>query len=187
MTNKKSQDLLTTAIILATITLIVLFLLVAIFTGRLPFTEQGFCISNPDECVCNEWDYIDFPLPIQISNYCETAGLDLIKCIDNEIKEHKKDYRNECISYHRKTPQELEIDYCNENPEDGGRCICIERIKLESYEEELIEVILGIPCDKVSKEDYEICIQIGDFLLNKSNWKCIKARSKNECEKGNPD
>lgn len=104
-----------------------------------------------------------------------------------------------------KTPQELEIDYCNENPDDSERCFCEEwkkrkcliqanytlgklnwtiEVPFDNHCFEITETegktIVWIRGETIGVEPYEISIK-------KINLYCIKVRPKTECEKGNPD
>ena len=119
MKKKKSQELSITTIIVAVIALIVLFILVGIFTGNLHFTEQGFCSYHPDKCV------LEPTLEFLESREVPLSGSKEEYCLNHPFKDIPKRY----CKYRRKTPQELEIEYCNKNPEDEERCVCEEREK----------------------------------------------------------
>ena len=149
MTNKKPQDLSITTTILAAIALIVLVILVVIYTGIFPniySNEQSYCKQNPDECVyyieCQKYMSNSYLKGV----YTSAFGLD-------------DDCNNEdgLVKYRKKTPQELEMEYCNENPEDGERCECDE-LKQPQIKEPYT-IILPLHVDDVN-------IILGGYLLD---------------------
>ncbi len=171
MTNKKSQELSINTIIVAAIALIVLIILVALFTGRFDafYGKQYYCKQNPDECVCEEWCVEGLGCQKEIWT---TSGEPFVDKEDDGI---------ECKSYRRKPPQELEIDYCNENPEDKERCVCEENKK---YMKVMMGIMTVRRCEKDNLSDCETIVDKTESFYDNV---CTKANPKTECGKGNPD
>ena len=139
-----------------------------------------YCPNNPDKCVCEK---------------CETPftgdGIYVIK------EEYPKcnGYNTKCTQFRKKTQAEIDIDDCNNNPNDNQKCTC------ESYKEEFRFVYNQIILKEknIKQEDFDniTYIYLGMrvdcsrnwtedcFVYETSNVDCEAARPKTECEKGN--
>lgn len=160
-------------------------------------SDEMYCKHNPDKCVCIENKTIDWGCH-------KTWSSDKICIGSNEI--------DECETYRRKTVEELEIDYCNDNPTDEKRCVCEEIIEEDIYsKEKCTEVIQEIIyfdnitsyyCNNTTNLDFNLEYKNGNcvkenhtnymFIRYCSSWAkfkstYVKSRPKTECEKGNED
>lgn len=169
--NKTGQGLIAIA-------LIILVVVVAIFIGNLGNIEEIYCKNNPDECVCEEWKYIDY------------RGEHII---DSEIHKEfifkdgdriRNEYAISCNSFHKLTPIELQEKDCNDNPREDEDCKCVE------YNEDILDDLRGIGgellyhniLDNQTIEQYH-------RLMNyvEDNIICTKSIPKTPCEKGDED
>src|SRR3990167_3197032 len=88
------------------------FLVVLIFIGVLayfgvfPYSELLLCKNNPEKCVC-----------LKLKD-----GVGQEESIRKSIRDGTLNYDYLCTEFREKTPEELEVDYCNENPDDGTMC-----------------------------------------------------------------
>jgi len=111
---------------------------------------------NPDLQYCTGWDKSDI-----CTGYGKFDNQGDMSC---------------CTSFRDKTPEELAIDHCNDNP-DSEDCFCeIKRNLTEVSCDVTITISINL------SEPEQQYMETGNIIE-----KCIKARPKTECEKGNPD
>lgn len=157
-------------LVLVTIIIVIMFTL--LIRGIVYYFNEDFWCSfetNKDKCVCVE--------PIYECYQSLSFDPDIpskVKCLETPIG---------CKTYRKATSQELEIKYCEKNPDDSERCECEEeRVVFES------NVSLGSSIPIIAKANYTVI----HYIDNNSHYlkitkPCTKARPKTECEKGNLD
>ncbi len=157
MGNKKSQTVMEFLMDYGWVILVIIAVIsVLAYLGVLS-PEESYCKQNPDECVC-----------------------EIQRCIRCEGNYR---WQDSCEKYHKKTPQELEIEYCDKNPNDSEKCVC------DKFNNELLNQgrilggeIFNINYTEGVREEYHKLMNIIDAIII-----CTKANPKTECEEGNPD
>jgi len=124
-------------------------------------TDKYFCPKNPDKCV------IEF--------ICEYEDEDR-NCFG--LKEYPR----------KKTPKELLIEDCNNNPREDEKCKCEEEFVCYTqalFQCEDFTIGLNVQKGETCIPEYKIegCMFIQGAYKTRE---CFKSRPKTECEKGNP-
>lgn len=171
-----------------------LFFAVLFLFGYLIYSNSTnyICSHNPEKCVCEGYDF----------KYCNSFPINN----NSQCKTFEGEIINPCIKHRLKTPSQLLIDDCNNNPREDDKCKC------ESYDynttpntinsftlgtsETNINVALPPNCytkDKIevhcynSQDKPNVTCDVTYGKLECRLPACIKSRPKTECEKGNPD
>lgn len=166
MKSKKAQGLSLDTIMIAVIILIVLVVLWAIFTGRMP--TLGY---NEDLHICEDYE---------CSNFQESEGFTIEQFIPCDFPDVNK---RVCSNWRLKTP-------CEKDP-NKEICKCEEEIYTKEWKEviEFYELLDQIECRNTKENCERLDEQIKTSLIKiKEVGKktCIKAHKANECEKYNP-
>ena len=132
-------------------------LVVVVAVGALAYFEVLEVLDsslrfNPNTDVCEEFQSIKTcehgynagRLSIKCEEFCESKGLscisfegagcpknkkdkDLFVCLDQKKYYLESENNLKCTKFRKKSPEELEADYCNNNPDDEKNCICDEK------------------------------------------------------------